>query len=52
MATDPKKPRSDVDEKVGAYDKPAKSAGPNILLIIILIALAVLLALWLFTDIL
>lgn len=50
MAQEPKRP---VDEKVGAYDKPEKrGGGPGLLVTLILIALAVLLILWLFTDIL
>jgi hypothetical protein len=47
MAQDPKK----VAPKVGAYDKPERGATGAIVAVIVVIA-AVLLVLWLFTDIL
>lgn len=47
MARDPKR----VDPKVGAYDKPqGRGSGPIITVIVIVVA--ILLILWLFTDIL
>lgn len=49
MAQDPKKP---VDPKVGAYDKPEKRGGTGAIVTIIVVVLALLLILWLFTDIL
>jgi hypothetical protein len=47
MAQEPKR----VDPKVGAYDKPqGRGSGPIVTVVVVL--LAILLVLWLFTDVL
>jgi hypothetical protein len=48
MPQDPKR----VDQKVGAYDKPQRAGGTGTIITIVAVILAVLLILWLFTDIL
>ncbi len=48
MPQEPKK----VDSKVGAYDKPQRAGGTGTIVTVVVIILAVLLILWLFTDIL
>jgi hypothetical protein len=48
MPQDPKK----VEPKVGAYEKPQRAGGTGTIVTVVVIILAVLLILWLFTDIL
>jgi hypothetical protein len=48
MPQDPKR----VDEKVGSYSKPERSGGTGPIVGIILVVVAIILILWLFTDIL
>lgn len=47
----PQEPKR-VDTKVGAYDKPGGRGGSGVIVTVIVVLLAIVLILWLFTDIL